>query len=255
MDGTIRLALWTREEVAKRAADTVVVLPVGAIEQHGPHLPLGVDSLVVDTIAVRSCEEASDAAKVCVAPTLAFGNSHHHFPFPALSLSSETLLLALKDLVRSLAVCGFRKIFVLNGHGGNDEMIRAAARDMTRECGISIAAASYWTIAWEAFAAETGSHGIGRVPGHAGGFETALMLAVAPEQVRVNRLPPQRDGAEPVPPRTEMARSLFVQHPGKQTGTDGYTDGATRATEELGQRCMRVAVREVAAALRQFADS
>lgn len=248
----IRLEHWTREEVAAKAADTLVVLAVGAVEQHGLHLPLGVDSLLVETIAGRSCEAAAQSAAVCMAPTLAFGSSHHHFPFPALSLSSETFLQVLKDLTRSLARAGFRKIFLLNGHGGNDEMIRVATRDMVRECGVAIASASYWTLSWQALTTEGGALDVGRVPGHAGGFETSLMLAVAPELVRGGDMPPLREDAAP---REEMARRLFVQYPGRQVGVDGYSDDASRANAEVGERCLRVIVREAASALRDFAQS
>ncbi|WP_135554741.1 creatininase family protein [Paenibacillus cymbidii] len=245
-----QLAHLTRDEVAAVAGQAVVVLPIGAIEQHGPHLPLGVDAMAIEAIAERSCKQLQGELAVYCAPVLVYGSSHHHFPFPAMSLSSETLLLVLKDLLRSLARTGFRAVFVLNGHGGNDEMIRAAARDMTSECGISIAAASYWSIAWQALTEANKAQQVGRVPGHAGGFETSLMLAIRPDLVREERFPPRREDETP---REEMARRLFVQHPGRQVGRDGYSDDASRADRRLGEACLQTIARETAAAIRSFA--
>ncbi len=80
-----------------------------------------------------------------------FGSSHHHLPFGGtMSLSTETYYRAIYDLTESLITSGFRRIFILNGHGGNHELVQLVARDLALKHPANIAAGSYWTIAWDA---------------------------------------------------------------------------------------------------------
>ena len=89
-----------------------------------------------------------------VTPTLAFGSSPHHLPFGAtLSLTTQTFNSVLHDLCTSLMGAGFRRIFILNGHGGNHELIQIAARDLALAYPVSVAAGSWWAIAWDALVA------------------------------------------------------------------------------------------------------
>src|SRR5262245_57960406 len=144
----------TREELRSIAPDALVILPVGAVEQHGPHLPVGTDYFVVERIARAAATELAKDIPALVAPTMPFGSSHHHFPFGGtLSLSTETYYRVLYDLAESLIVDGFRRIFMLNGHGGNHELIQLVARDLALKHAAHLAAASYWTIAWDALVA------------------------------------------------------------------------------------------------------
>src|SRR5690349_14596113 len=106
----------TRDEAQAIAPDALVVLPVGAIEQHGPHLPVGVDTYAVTHIARSAAESVAGQIPVLVTPTLPFGSSHHHLPFGGtLSLGTETYYRVLTDLAESLIVSGFHRIFILNG--------------------------------------------------------------------------------------------------------------------------------------------
>src|SRR5690349_5291821 len=133
----------TRDEARAVAAETLVILPVGATEQHGPHLPVGVDSYTVTHIARAAATSAASHIPLLVTPTLPFGSSHHHLPFGGtLSLSTETYYRVLVDLLESLIVGGFRRIFVLNGHGGNNELIQLAVRDLALKHSAHLAAAS-----------------------------------------------------------------------------------------------------------------
>ncbi|HEX5692471.1 MAG TPA: creatininase family protein, partial [Roseiflexaceae bacterium] len=148
----------TREELRALAPTTLLVLPVGATEQHGPHLPVATDRLAVEHIARAAAQEAAAQIPVLVAPTLPFGSSHHHIPFGGtLSLGTETYYRVLVDLAESLIASGFRRIFILNGHGGNSELIQLAARDVALKHPAHLAAAPYWTIAWDALV-EEGAH-------------------------------------------------------------------------------------------------
>src|SRR5687768_1780092 len=112
-----------REELRAIATEALVILPLGATEQHGPHLPSGTDTFAVSSIAQKAAELAAGHIPVVVTPPLPFGSSAHHLVFGAtLSLSTETYYRALCDLIESLVQDSFAKIFLLNGHGGNHEL-------------------------------------------------------------------------------------------------------------------------------------
>ncbi|NLN16160.1 MAG: creatininase family protein [Firmicutes bacterium] len=224
----------------------VIIIPVGATEQHGPHLSVGVDSLLAETVALHVAKDLSPRLPVLVAPTLPYGYSHHHLSFGgAISLRSETLIAVLKDIGMSLAASGFKRLFFLNSHGGNEEAVRLVVRDLARE-GVSAAAASYWTVAWDALT-EAGALDWGRVPGHAGSFETSLMLHLAAELVHGR--PPLREDA---PSIADPARRLFVQLPGQGVGKDGYTDDARFASAGKGELYFQIIVSQVAKAVVEF---
>src|SRR2546423_2317145 len=99
-------------------ADKVVLLPLGAMEQHGPHLAVSTDSDIVSHIAIQA--EKQRNADILLCPTLPFGSSHHHLSFGGtISISITTYTQLLVELVESLLQNGFRRIVLLNGHGGN----------------------------------------------------------------------------------------------------------------------------------------
>src|SRR5437867_6450480 len=179
------LAEMTREQIRQIAPTTTVVLPTAAVEQHGPHLPIATDTLACTTICQRAAEIASaEGAPVTVAPAVHFGASHHHRPYPGvLSLSLTTFIQVVEEVCESLALSGFKRIAIVNGHGGNDAAIRVAATDVSLAHRVSVAAASYWTIAARALIEDGRVREVGQLPGHAGGFETSLVLALRPELV------------------------------------------------------------------------
>src|SRR5438034_9863512 len=121
---------FTRTELAALAPDALLVLPTGAIEQHGPHLPIGTDFFAVEHVTRTAAAEAAAQIPVLVTPTMPFGSSHHHLPFGGtMSLSTETYYRVIYELAESLIVSGFRRMFIVNGHGGNNELIQLVARD------------------------------------------------------------------------------------------------------------------------------
>lgn len=237
-----------REEVRAIAPEAVAVLPTAATEQHGPHLPILTDSCIAAAVAERAARLAT--APVVVAPTLNYGISAHHFPFPGvLSLSPESFLGNLRDLGDSLARSGFRRIFILNGHGGNDEAIRLAARWIGQERRVLCGAASYWTLARDALIEEGRVFETGLLPGHAGGFETALMLALRPDLVADTMPPP---ASAEIPRAEPAARPLIVRPDAWEGMAGGYSDSPARATREVGERFLAIIEREVARALVEF---
>lgn len=224
----------TRERVVEIAPASTIILPTAAIEQHGPHLPMSTDTRIVEAIAAAAANRAATEVPVLVAPTVCFGSSHHHLFAAAMSLRSDTFLRVINDLADSLVQAGFRRIFVLNGHGGNDECVRLLAKDLVLRAQVSVAACSYWEVAAEAI------RGVGvpaLFPGHAGWFETSLMLSIAPELVDREAFP----AATPTPPAISsrgIARGLAVQKYGEWRRTGGFSDAPAGAAEETGRRLL-----------------
>ena len=241
----------TRVQLREVAPSAVAVLPVGATEQHGPHLPSGTDAMHAEHVARAAAARVAAQIPVVVTPTLAFGSSPHHLPFGAtLSLTSQTFGSVLHDLCTSLIGGGFRQIFILNGHGGNHELIQVAARDLALAYPVSVAAGSWWAIAWDALVAG-GACEAGRLPGHAGAFETSVVLALRPELV--HEPPPHRDDFPASDPRG-FAAAYRTETPDAWLRIDGYSDSPDRGTAEQGSRFLELAVGVVADALLGFAE-
>lgn len=175
-------AHW-REVAALLQHDPVVVVPLGAFEQHGHHLPLRVDSYLCAEVARRAANAAvSDGARVVVTPAVWTGYSPHHMDFPGtISLDAEGFMSVVISVARSLDRHGFRKILFLNGHGGNMNLIKTTVQRLRFEHDIDVTAASYWDFAVEAIQAWRQSD-VGGI-NHAGEMETALMMALDPEAV------------------------------------------------------------------------
>jgi creatinine amidohydrolase len=239
----------TREDLRGAAADSLVVLPLGATEQHGPHLPAGTDFFAVEAIVSAAARKASEQIPIVVTPAVPFGSSDHHFVFGAtLSLSTETYYRVLHDLLESLIRDGFKRIFVVNGHGGNHELAELAARDTALAHDAKIAAGSYWAIAWEALIA-VGAHETRRLPGHAGDFETSMMMFLKPDLIR--SVLPHRDGPFRSDPRDFRALWRTEAH-GFWKQIDGFTDSPDRASAETGKQMFDTIVGAVADAFVQF---
>ena len=243
-----RLVEMTRSDVNKAAPESLLVFPLGATEQHGPHLPVGTDAMLVEAVAERAVLELRDSFPVVLAPTLPVGSSAHHVPFGGtLSLTSLSFYGVLMDIGRSAAAGGFRRMFYLNGHGGNHEIAQVAARDLGLELAIAVGSGSWWAMAYDALIA-AGRPTIGTIPGHAGGFETAAMMAMAGHLVREQ--PPNRTDQPPANPpfRSDYRAEIH----GSWKAIDGFTDNPAGATAELGARFLAVAAAKVASDLRSF---
>lgn len=239
----------TRGALNELAPRAIALLPAGATEQHGPHMPTGTDTFAVETIARRAAGAAGPDVPVVVTPTLPFGSSSHHLAFGGtMSVSTETYYRLVSDLAESLIISGFKRIFILNGHGGNNELVQLVARDLALKHPAELAAASYWVTAWDALV-EAGAHHNGRLPGHAGAFETSVVLALRSELVKEPR--PSRPDAGPGDPRS-FYQPVRVERHGSWQAIDGYSDSPDRATAEQGERWLAIAVEQVANALTEF---
>ncbi|GGM61866.1 creatininase family protein [Dactylosporangium sucinum] len=247
---SVLFAEYDRESL-RRIGDSgaVLVLPIGAIEQHGPHLPVWTDSLVVERLATAAAQSLAGTVPVLVAPTMPFGSSAHHLPFGGtLSLDTTVLYEVLLCLGRSAHGAGFRRVFLLNGHGGNHELVELAARDLSLRLDIDVAAASWWRLAWAGLA-ETDVFAHGRVPGHAGAFESALVGALRPDLVRP--FPAARPGPHRSDPVHAVA-PIRVERAGFWQDIDGYTDQPGAIPPEAGAEILAIATAAVAGALADF---
>ncbi|MEA2408698.1 MAG: creatinine amidohydrolase [Thermoleophilaceae bacterium] len=230
----------TREAANAVAADSLLVIPLGTTEQHGPHLPASTDAVIVTAIAERAASLARRPEVVVVAPTVPVGASDHHLPFGAtLSLSAATASAVMADLVRSALRSRFTTVVLLNGHGGNDTAMRSAIDTTESGEDAVIVGCSYW----ECIDASELPHVPGRFPGHAGVFETSVMLALAPHLVDI-------DAARPSPgepPRDVPGARVAAA--GAWGAMDGFTDDPTQATRELGDAALAACAAGVARVL------
>lgn len=236
----MRLAGLNRDQTADVAGAAVLVLPIGATEQHGPGLPLATDFALVTRVAAAACEETS--APAILAPTLPYGNSVHHLFACAASLSSTTLQRVLADLIDSFVVSGFRRIVVVNGHGGNDECAKLAVKDAVNRHAIIAAAVNYWSLA-------PVDETLGfAVPGHAGAFEASLLLATRPDLLAA------APDTEPSAALTEdFGRDVVVARSGDWAASGGFTDNPARADAHVGQRLFDSITTELARLLDRVA--
>ncbi|HEX7844981.1 MAG TPA: creatininase family protein [Chitinophagaceae bacterium] len=167
----------------------VVVLPIGAIEQHGPHLAVSTDTILVSHVAAGAEKELHGQVLLC--PTLPYGSSHHHLPFGGtISMSAATYTQALVEMTESLLQSGFRRIVLLNGHGGNITPGRQALAILSSKYDLTInpniVFATYWELAGSWFA--------GNPPmetpalSHACEYETSLLLHLSPGKVFKNEI-------------------------------------------------------------------
>lgn len=164
----------------------IALLPVGATEQHGPHLPLSVDSRIAAALVKRVADALPADFPLSVLPMLHFGVSPEHADFPGtLSLSAETMLALLMDVGRSVATAGIKKLAILNSHGGQPQILDIAAQKLRRECRLLVFPLNgyrYWNVE-KHFGAEEAALGV-----HGGAAETSIMLAIAEDAVRRGKL-------------------------------------------------------------------
>ena len=181
--------LWqemTTEEFGALPEAVIAVLPVAAVEQHGPHLPLSVDATIVDGIVARALELLPDRLPVMVLPTQAIGKSDEHVDFPGtLTLSAETLARLWTEIGESVARAGVRKLVFFNSHGGQPQVMEIVARELRVRRKMLAVASSWYAFGLPdgLFPPEEVRHGI-----HGGAIETSMMLHLRPDLVRRDKL-------------------------------------------------------------------
>lgn len=223
---------------------TVVLIPMGAMEQHGPHLPLGTDTFLASAAAGEIAAEASDVS--LLTPCLWLGASLHHMPFSGtLSHSFRGFNESICQVVTSLADHNFIKFMAINGHGGNCDSMRIAFRDLRhKRPNLQLAATNYFDFIDPALYQKMK----GPIKGirHACEAEVSLMLHKHPNLVRKDKL--RNDGLAASP---EIPGLISNFDEITEEGSFGY---APLATPELGAAFWESIVRNGAKAVRTFSD-
>ncbi|MGB7757891.1 MAG: creatininase family protein [Salinisphaera sp.] len=238
-----RIEPWsalTGPELATIAArDPVALLPVAAIEQHGPHLPLATDVTIgegIVTAAIEQLERNAEPLDLLILPTLAVGASLEHTSFAGtLSLPAEQAIAQIRAVGAGVAAAGVRRLVLFNSHGGNKAVLDLAALQLRAECGLFVVKASYFrfTPPPGALAADELAHGL-----HGGALETSMMLHLAPDAVRREALADHpslgakraRAGAK-LGPEGDAGFAWMAEdlHPAGVTGNAAAADAGTGA--------------------------
>ena len=227
-------ASHTSREIAAGEARLAVV-PVGATEQHGPHLPLDTDTLLATAVAEAIVARTPGTL---VGPVIGLGCSSHHLAFPGtVSLSVPAFVAMAVEVSRSLAAAGFT-VVLLNSHGGNRAPLGVASIELTGE-GIRAYSFTYWDLLEDVVAEELGRP---EACGHACALETSLMQHLHPDSVRESLIPP--DGTPPTWPDPHMFSRDVIQvvRPFEELNPNGVIGEPSLATPELGRRLFDAAV-------------
>jgi creatinine amidohydrolase len=235
-------------------ADSVVVLPTGAIEHHGPHLPLNTDYLLADLIGNAAVEQAAhDGLDVWILPTLAYTKSdEHHWAPGTVWLSWETLMQTLVEIGRSVAATPARRFVFLNGHGGNTALLQVAIREVRRRFGLQTFAMPALTMG----ADRPNGEGLDErgLSIHGGTSETSIVMHLRPELVDLSQA--QRWVPE------HIADLQYLGFNGKPVsfgwlsndfGPSGVIGDPTQATAEYGKSLFDYSVNQAVASLHEIA--
>jgi creatinine amidohydrolase len=247
----IRWHKLRRDQIADAAAhDAVLLLPIGSVEQHGPHLPIDTDTNAATAVAERAAARATEPPAL-VLPPIWWGLSPYWLPFPGtLSLRPETILALISDLGASVARHGFRRMIVLNGHGGNAGIVGVAATALA-DHGIRAAGLTYWDLL-PAEVREWSAHDAGSI-GHAGEVETSIQLYLQPDLVAPTLPEPTLCADVAAMTRAPFAGAAYAPpDPAREAphGIYGYAPGGRR---ELGEQVIEMAAERLAAYIRHFA--
>ncbi len=232
-DRTRYLGALTRralEEIPNKSR-ALVIIPSGAIEQHGHHLPLGTDAMLAQLWLAHALPKLSAATPVYVSPPITYGKSIEHSDFSGtITVSAQTLRSQLLVLVAQLQALGFRQIAVLNTHGGNSAVLVTTIRELQMSPALRIGMLhGYYKAEQNPQEAAFGFH--------AGEWETSLMLAGAPELVQIDRAVCEYPAhlEDPGHLRPETAPAVFAWKT-SDVSKSGVMGDATLATKEKGRR-------------------
>lgn len=224
----------------------LAILPIGSLEQHGPHLPVITDTASASAASIRAAQAVAGEIPVAVLPGQWLGMSEHHLPFGGtISLDYDTLSRVLRCIVRSLKALGFSRLFIVNGHGGNMDPLAVAVRELAVEFAMPIVTTTPWMLASEEakriFEVDTGPH-------HACEGEASVMLAIEPDCVKKEMFG-QAFGNQthPVDVPADVSRFYSFAERAPNTGTWG---DPRSATAEKGERFLNLQARELVKLIR-----
>lgn len=235
--------------------ETPVVVPIGACEQHGKHLPVFVDTIQVSAIAERVEKRLSD--RVIVTPTLWLGSSHHHLDFPGtISLRPSLYSQVIAEMARSILTAGFRRILFLNGHGGNEVPASAGLTDLIatddRAASAYLTFGSWWQVGREAL--DPKRHGL-TTPAisHACEYETSMLLLLRPELVEMSAAKRSTPALDTAWYKSEEGGRVKVFRRFHRLTAAGSMGDPSVASAEKGRSMMEAVVNDVAAFVEEFA--
>ena len=248
------LPYLTTEQVADLPKErAVVVLPIASIEQHGPHLPIYTDSLIVQEVLGRTLALLPGDFPVWVLPLLAYGKSNEHAGFAGtVTLTSETLIRVLKEIGASVARSGFSRFAILNGHGGNTEIIDFVIRDIREQTDMLVFALHLYlrvAVPSEGLSEAERIYGI-----HAGDVETSILLQCRPDLVRREFAPaslPAHLQKLKYPPFMGPLTFAWLT---KDITSTGVLGDATAADPAKGERFLSDAATQTADLLREISS-
>ena len=238
------------------AAQTVAVLPVAAVEQHGPHLPLNVDAALANAMVLAALPHLPTAAPVLFLPTQTVSLSNEHLAFAGtLSHSAETVLRMWTELGECVHRAGVNRLVLFNTHGGNVSLMDLVARDLRTRLGMMVWHTSWFNLplgaAMEAFPPEEHRFGV-----HAGDMETSLMLAIEPELVDMAQAAHFRSQSEVRAANNPVlgnGRSAKLGWQMQDYNPQGAAGNAAEATTEKGQALLSAVGVQLAALLQEVA--
>jgi len=226
--------------------ESLVVLPIAAVEQHGPHMPTGTDHIICTAVAEKVEERLKE--KIVLLPTLWLGASQHHLRWGAtLTSRVENYETLLCEICESLLKDGFRRVMILNGHGGNIGPMQIALRRLQLDYpNCQLMAASYWSIAEAEIAAVM--EGGCKTVGHACEAETSLIMHLRPELVRSAKVENFDDYAPDLIDGVYICRDMF------QRTSAGATGRPDLASAEKGLKMFSEIVNRVADVIGQLSE-
>lgn len=228
------------EVAALDKREGVVILPIGAIEQHGPHLPTITDTLLVTHVLDATLAALPVDVNAWALPPLNYGKSNEHTGFPGtIKLSAQTLLAVLHDIAQSVHEAGFRRLALINGHGGNSALLEVAARDIRAATGLlcfCLQPGLYVDPPFPITPAEK------RLGFHAGELETSLVLAIAPELVDMRKAVTHFVTFPPTDTDLFFFGAAATAWLSRDWSASGVFGDATLGTAEKGQALIAAAV-------------
>ncbi|MGR3491550.1 MAG: creatininase family protein, partial [Shimia sp.] len=217
---------------------TIAILPTAAVEQHGPHLPVGVDTFINEGLCAELAERCPEALDIRILPVMAVGKSNEHLYAPGtLTLSAETALRAWTEIGLSVARAGVRKMLIVNSHGGNTDLISIISRELRVQAGMFCVRMGWGAGAdlGDLYSPQEKAQGI-----HGGDNETSMMLHFRPDTVDMTKARDFRwtHAQGDVPPIGPIAHGWIAAdvHP------DGVAGEAHLATAEKGAATARAYV-------------
>ncbi|GBF81847.1 creatininase family protein [Aphanothece sacrum] len=229
---------WTEIDTMSNKENVVIVQPVGAIEQHGPHLPLIVDSAIGMGVLGQALTKLEQSIPAYALPCLYYGKSNEHCHFPGtITLSATTLLSVLMEVADSIYQAGFRKLVLMNSHGGQPQIMEIAARDIHQKYQDFLVFPLFtWRvphIAKELLTPQELEYGI-----HAGDAETSILLSLLPDQVKMEQAVQEYPQGLPENSLLTLEGKLPFAWLTNELTRSGVIGDATTATKEKGDRLL-----------------